>query len=341
MLRLKREVMMLLGFAPNCHTNVNRAEKVESKDIEFIAEYSPGITQEIYDPRSNRNVGHYFNARGIYRLKNVLVEPRQASMYTSSGLLIAESTNWTTSHYYNSFPWNPRPRKYPKLEIENAIVFSSAAFGHWLAEDLGSLIHLIDEFPNSPVIVSKYCPRFVREFLRNYDREIIYLSGPTQLNSVIMVTKQQDSGWMHPRDLANLENFSAGLKQEIMPVYKKVYATRRALRRSPRNEADVEKLFAEHGYAILQLEELNFVNEINLLKNTQTLAGVSGSWQANSIWMPRRSTIVDIVNENYWTELGHRMCAMKDVKYRWFLTSGAFEDSLDLKSLNTFLNSID
>lgn len=335
-LRLKRMMLSRLGYKPQNFVTINRAEKKPINFAEKIETYSEVYTQVIYDPRSSRMIGHTFNSRGVFKLDNVILEPKQGIIYSSEGQLLMESTNWSTSNLYESFPWNPG-KNVSKLDVNNVINLTSNAFGHWLVEDLGSILYLFDKFPNSPVIVYKNASRFVFELLNHFDREVIFSDSPVKVKSIIMITKQQDSGWMHPRDLENLKAFANKFSKSIPNPVGRVYATRRNLKRSPKNEIKVENLFKKFGFEIVKLEELNFLDEISLMRKTNILAGVSGSWHFNCVWMENKSRILDIVNENYWAELPHRVCSMSVIDYRFYMYSGEFNAELNLEKLEDFL----
>jgi len=214
---------------------------------------------------------------------------------------------------------------------------TSNAFGHWLVEDLGSILYLFEKFPNSPVIVYKNASRFVFELLNYFDREVILSDSPIKVKSIIMITKQQDSGWMHPRDLENLKVFAKKINKSVPNLGGRVYATRRNLKRSPKNEIEVENLFKKFDFEIVKLEELDFLDEIALIRKTKMLAGVSGSWHFNCVWMENKSRVLDIVNQNYWAELPHRVCSMSEIDYRFYIYSGEFNAELNLEKLEDFL----
>ena len=338
-LRFKRELLGIIGYKPHNFISIYRAEKKPINFAEKVENYSQSVFQEFYDPRSERITGHMFNARDIFKLTNVIVEPNQGLIYSQEGRLVSESTNWTTSNLYESFPWNPR-KITKKISLNEVINLTSNAFGHWLVHDLGAIIYLIEKFPNSPILVYKNAPRFVFELLQKLDREVILCEGPVQVNSVLMVAKQNDGGWMHPKDLQILEKFSKQFKPLVQDSNERIYASRRLLKRSPKNEKDVENLFKNFNFKILRLEEVNFIEEINMLKSTKVLAGIHGSWQFNCIWMNKGTEILDIVNENYWTELIHRVCAMKNINYKWYIYPGNYGNPVDIKNLEKTLVSI-
>jgi hypothetical protein len=338
-LRLKREFVKVLKYQPHKFTSIVRGEKKPFSSVGKIEMYSKGLSLEVIDPRSGSARGHYFNRRDIYKVQNVILEPRQGLIYSSDGKLISESTNWSTSNLYESFPWNPRNVR-RKLNVGLAINLTSSAFGHWLVEDLASTIYLIEKYPSVPVLISKTRSRFVDELIKFLNCEVIEIDGPVQVNNLLMTTKENDSGWMNPKDLEVLEGFRNKIPEITAPHNSKIYATRRSLKRSPCNEPDIELVFQDYGYEVLKLEDLDFISEISLMKNVTHLAGVSGSWQFNSIWMKSHTTMIDIANENYWTELAHRVCDLKEIDYRYLVYQGTYNSEVNLGSLRRLLDSI-
>jgi len=337
-MRLKRELVGRAGYKPHNFTSVNRGESTPFVDYDQIDTYSEGESLEIFDPRSNRMVGHYFNPRIEALVRNVIVEPWQGLIYTKEGKLISESTNWSTSNLYESFPWNPK--RVNQVAPTNLIInLTSSAFGHWLVEDVASALYLIEKHPQALILVAKNRSRFISELLEFLSCEYIESDGPIRVPNLLTVTHQNDSGWMHPRDLQILEKFKKRIPGETT-YGKKIYATRRDLKRSPKNEREIENLFRDIGFEVLQLEKMDLVSEISLMKGVQDLAGVSGSWQCNIIWADKAQSMFDIVNENYWTELAHRMCKMKNVQYNWKIYDGNFNKPVNYSSLQRDLLEI-
>lgn len=338
-MRLKRELLKILKYHPHNFTSIVRGEKKPFSNVDKIGKYSSGQNVEVFDPRSGSIRGHYFNQRDIYKAQGVILEPRQGLVYTSEGKLISESTNWSTSNLYESFPWNPRNVRH-HLDLGLTINLTSSAFGHWLVEDLASTIYLIEKYPSASVLISKTRSRYVDELVNFLNCKFIEIDGPTRVDNLLMITKENDSGWMNPKDLEVLEHFRNKIPQITEPKTSKVYATRRSLKRSPSNEEEIELVFQDYGYEVLKLEEMDLISEIGLMKNVTHLAGVSGSWQFNSIWMKSHTVMIDIANENYWTELAHRVCDLKKIEYRHLVYQGTYNSEVNLEGLRKLLGSI-
>jgi hypothetical protein len=335
-LRLKRELLKKIGYKPGNFISINREEKKPIKFAQKVKNYSAIDYQEIYDPRSERYVGHTFNSRDVFKLSNVIVEPKQGAIYSLDGKLISESTNWSTSNFYESFPWNPK-KIFAKINRSEVINLTSNSYGHWVAEDLGSVLYLIENFPRSPILVYKNAPRYVHELLENLNREVILCAGPVKVDSILMVTKQNDSGWFHPKDIKILQKFSNQVRLPKRESIERIYATRRFLKRSPKNEKDIESLFKSFDFTILRLEEMNFIDEINLIHSAKIIAGLHGSFLFNSVWMDKGKMVFEIVNENYWGELNHRCCAALSIDYKYFIYPGNVNNYVNVKDLEVTL----
>jgi len=209
-----------------------------------------------------------------------------------------------------------------------------------MIEDLGSFLYLIESFPNAKILVSKHHPKFVSDLIELIDKEVIYSDGPVKVSSIMMVTRQNDGGWMHDRDLEMLKKFQEGLPIRSGSSYNRIYATRKNLRRSPQNEHQIEALFEEFSFKVLDLGNLDFIDEINIMTNVQILAGIHGSWWTNAIWMKSDTKVIDIVNENYWTEYAHRVCSLNKIKYDYFKYSGEFKKQINISNLRKYLSTI-
>lgn len=339
-MRIKRNLVSILGFQPGKSVSLIRTQSACKMAYEVQDLYAKSIAVEIFDPRSSKRIGHFFQERSVFELHDVILEPKNGLVFTQDGTLLEESTNWPIHQLYNSFPWNPKNRL-KDAQIKSAIFLTSSAFGHWLMEDLPLTIFLLNNNRGLPILVASNPPKYVKDFLDLVDREVIYLDGPVRVKSLIMVQKNQDSGWPHPKDLSTLNSFEplAAGGDDISP-FRKIYASRRGSRRSPSNEDKIENLFIENGFEVHNLENFDLKSEIRLMKETRILAGVHGSALVNNIWMPRGGTMLDIVNENYWTEAGHRLAHLKGCKYSYLVYEGEYNANIELEGVSNTLKAL-
>lgn len=335
----KRKIARALNYSPGNSISLDRHEKPNTVANERIEVYSNSSTIEIYDPRSDLPRGHYFQARFAYRAENVILEPRQGLLYSPDGALVEESTNWPIFQMYDSFPWNPK-NNVKTLEIESAIFLPSGAFWHWLIEDLPLMIFALGLNSNSPILVAMDPPKYVRDFLATLDREVIFLDGPVKVKSLIFVGKSQDAGWPHPKDLEVVVGYGPFAQaRHFSPTPEKIYISRRASRRSPSNEVEIEELFQSRGFRVVRLEEMNLLDEIRLISGVSFIAGVHGAGMTNMIWMPSESKLFDIANDDYWTESPHRAAHMLGIEYDYSIYKGELTGAVSIEEITRKLDS--
>lgn len=340
-MKMKRVSRSFVGGNNPKFTYLLRDERPCDVGFEKIGTYSGNCGVQSIDPRNKEDIGHHFNPRFVVVLSEVIIEPQQGLVYSLGGELVAESTVWPLFQLYYSFPWKPKHIT-RVIDVGESILVTSNAYGHWLAEDLGSIIHLVSNFPDAKILVSKSAPKYVRDFLSIIDKDFIELEGPARVKNLLFVSKSQDSGWMHPKDVTEIRNFSMFKKAFHQgQAQNSVYATRRNTKRSPRNEKLIEAEFQKNGFEVVALEELNFMDEVKLLAETKYFAGVHGSAHVNSIFMPEGASLLDIVNENYWTELGPRIADIRRQRYIPIIFAGTPLDPVNLELIRQGIETLE
>jgi hypothetical protein len=338
---LKRKILRLIGFNPYATASIHDYEMPSKLEKSSLFNYSDPLFHKGIDVRNGRTKGHFFVERNGYQISNVILEPKQGILYTLDGKLILESTSWSSLHQYISFPWNPR-RIENSINVEKGIAISSNPYGHWLIEDLPLVIAAMEFDPFSPLLVARNHPKYVGDFLQTTNREIKYLDGPQIVSSVLIVEKGFDSGWVHPKDRVTLRTYKPF--QEAMNsnknMAKRIYATRKGLKRSPINELEVEKLFESFGFHVYDLSKLDLLDEISLISGCEVLAGVHGSSFTNEVWMKEGSLAFEITNRNYWTEMDHEQFIEEKIEKETFVYEGNPSDAIPLEALEYKLKTL-
>lgn len=322
-------------------TSLRRSEQESHISFRQLETYSDSSIVEIFDPRDRRVKGHFFNERDVMELARVILEPRQSLLYSERGNLIEESTNWPSSFVFRSFPWRPSRLNKKQLSNDDAVIFlSGRPFWHWLLEDLPSVYYLAKKFPGSPILVPKAAPKYVQDFGKCVNNQIITLEYPQLVQSVIMVTKQKDSGWPHPKDIEILKSLKRDLKASTMENGKRIYISRRFSTRSPVNESQVEDLFREFNFEVIYTEKLDFYEEIRIFSQASVVAGIHGAGLANMVWMERNGVVLDLIGSDYWTESPHRAASMLGLDYRYFVYGHDGRSEVVISELKKFLETL-
>jgi hypothetical protein len=338
-MKMKRKFRELAGLNSNGGTSIFQFEKPSIVASEKVADYSPSTSITFVDPRNGLEIGHYFQKRSVFLVKDVILEPRQGLIYSSDGFLLEESTCWSNLNVFNSFPWVPGKLK-SAPQINSALYIPSNSYWHWLIEDLAPTIFALQLDVDSPIIVASRPPKYVLDFLELQNREIIFVDGPVRVNSLMMVQKVLDSGWPHPKDreiLLRYEPFSK-VRTKKKEEGTKLYISRRKSKRSPANEIEIEKLFLSRGFEIAFMEDLNLLDEISLLSSVKSLAGVHGAGLANMLWMPEGGKVLDIVREDYWTESMYRLASLGGSAYESMLIRNLEHDIVSIESLSALVD---
>jgi hypothetical protein len=336
---LKRKLIKALGFYPVPSESLERRESEVLQNFSELGTYSNSQSIAILDPRNGEVQLHEFNKRKFFEVFDVILEPRQGLIYTKQGNLIEQSSNWSPLENYFSFPWNP---KHIRKQLRNTkfICLSSSSYWHWLIEDLPAVIFLTNHYPNSEILIAKDAPKYVIDFLVSLKVNYRMIQGPVLVNSLVFVGKGRDSGWPHPTDIEVLKNHGPFLDAKQKTTGKRIYISRRAAKRSPINEEQVEVLFRKYGFEIVKTENLELLKEITLISQANILAGVHGAGLANMVWLEPGSRVIDIANVNYWTESNHRAAHLMELIYTPYIYTGGMEAEISLYELDQLLNSL-
>jgi hypothetical protein len=330
-MNFKRRILHhLVFFRPYSFTSVHRGESESNIVSSAIFPYSESSFVRIPDPRNGNEQVHAYRTRKVFKLRNVLVEPSHGNLYSQDGSLIKEATSWDPLTSYLSFPYKPKPFKGIDFD-ETVIYLRSSSFWHWVIEDLPPFLFLVEKFPDCRVVVAKDPPSYVAEVLAELKMDFIEISKNTVFSEILLVEFGSDSGWPTPVDLQILGThrlFERGESGSRL-----VYISRRSSSRSPNNEEAIEYAFASKGFEIVFLEKLDFLSKITLFKETRVLAGVHGAGLVGMVWMPEGSTVLDIANEDYWTESAFKLSNLKKILYKSHVYSGPLNSEVNIDKL--------
>lgn len=330
-MNLKRRILHhLLYFRPHSVASVHRGESESSIVISATFPYSESSYVRIRDPRNDNEQVHAYRARKVFKLANVLVEPSHGNLYSQDGSLIREATSWDPLTSYLSFPY--KPKSFKKIDFDGTVIYlRSSSFWHWVIEDLPPFLFLVEKFPDCRVVVAQDRPSYVTEVLTELNKDFVEISRNTVFSEMLMVEFGSDSGWPTPVDLQILGThrlFEGGESSSRL-----TYISRRSSSRSPKNEEAIENAFASKGFEIVLLEQLDFLSKIRLFKETRVLAGVHGAGLVGMVWMPEGSLVLDIANENYWTESAFKLANLKKIVYKSHVYSGSVDSPVNIDKL--------
>lgn len=112
------------------------------------------------------------------------------------------------------------------------------------------------------------------------------------------------------------EKLIAAFCPESVQASKYVYVSRlRAKIRKLKNENELLPILAWHDFSIVYFEELSFLEQVLLMRETKVLVGVHGANMANSLFMQPGCAVVELINQENPNMLYLHMCSNLDLPY--------------------------
>ncbi len=221
-------------------------------------------------------------------------------------------------------------------------------YGHVITHDL-SRLWAWDEaaarFPDLKVLLSPALhhedevPPYTRQLLEAFgigpDR-ITVLREAARVETLVTATQAfQQPKFLHPAAREVWERVARALlphaRQE--PVADRVFISRRsASRRRCLNGADLERRFAEAGFAVLHPEEMSLPDQIKVMTHASVVAGYAGSGMINTVFSGRPATRIVIASTSYWATNEYHLAAMYGGELHYFWCDPATEDDAGKRS---------
>ena len=128
--------------------------------------------------------------------------------------------------------------------------------------------------------------------------------------------------YVHPDLVRDWRRLRDGLPQVTVPPQPKVFVTRpMGANRSCRNGADVESLFASHGFAVLRPENLTIPEQAALFAQARVVAGFGGSGMFNLLYADALEQVVVLNQSEYWGRSEHLFATALGVDSHFFWRS--------------------
>ncbi len=204
------------------------------------------------------------------------------------------------------------------------LIFNSWSFGyfHWMTEAVPRLYLSRDFLGSHTLILPRVDNRIwnkessIKSFIKkgsdlNWDDGFLHDSL-----SVFNISKID---WIEPTSLLKVRelrlqtslavsgNYNEKVMKELRQLYQRhyhcrdqtpirnVYITRRlAERRTVENEEDVQSLLIDHNYEVVDMDQLTFGKQVELMFETRNLVGLHGAGLTNMMFMQEGSKILEL-----------------------------------------------
>jgi len=283
-LRLKRQIgLSLMGIPWNQTVTVLYAPKIGNK-IDKKRQITDSLT---ISTSENSGFGfqleHHFVPRYAIQLKDALIHCHTGNVFLRNDV----TNNWELVKEFSEWPIESRAvfAKRPKphqtyLRLEGAYLngFISSNHYHQITEDIPSLLAIFD---NQKIVArekdfDKLATFGLSNFQSHLDHEFI------QVETLDILTKGNDVGYLHPRSRELLLNHSRSYMNN--KAFRNIYLSRLNQRRTIPNEMDVIQILESRGFEIIDPGELSLDKQISLFSEAKVVIAPHGGAITNMIF---------------------------------------------------------
>jgi hypothetical protein len=209
----------------------------------------------------------------------------------------------------------------------------SGNYCHWLHDLVPRLAVLNELPPDVRVLVRPGLGRYAVEAL-----EILGLAGrlhPTTATNLVLENyflcpPTVMTGCVNPYAAAFLRRTFLPHGASAKPLPERFYITRRGKARGITNEKEVIRFFAEKGWAIVDMEECSFREQIALFAGAKALCGLHGAAFSNLVWCTPGCKALEIFSSTFLNGCYEGIAVTVGCDYHFLLFQGNMLDQIEV-----------
>ncbi|RZK38833.1 MAG: glycosyltransferase family 61 protein [Hymenobacter sp.] len=272
-----------------------------------------------------------FNANVTFELSEVCIYELSKVYIRYDGIIYKNFSVFAPSlpayWFKASFEHAPLIKQYYKAEKINSsgpiIVFHdmwSDNYYHWFIDALPRLLILDDSKKKYKIGLPYYVKDYVKltiDALGFTSQYVFQIDQTVFADKVIMPGRTAYGIDQNPELLKTLRKrmvdyFKCG---DIKP-FRYLYVSRsKAKTRRLKNEEAILDTLIEHNFDIVYFEELSFIEQFSLMRETKILVGVHGANLTNSLFMQPGCVLVELINQEHPNLVYYHMASNLDLPY--------------------------
>lgn len=296
MAQITRKLSRVNIFSVRNYEHLLSGEKLSNTNFNLLSKMNELEMQDIIDARTQIVRSHVFEPRYRLDVKNALWDVKTGmgfSLKTKNG--IKETSSWTIGNLQNTaVPIAPRA---PFMNGE-FFLLPSNGFYHWLIEDLPTFLPLLPSRHETKILVWEYAPKYVIDFLRLAMIPHVLVGRFVRVESLGVISKNEDSGWSSKQDVGTLRSFFMnGFKDQ--EEFRKIYISRISSTRTQIWESELQNLLRNDGWTVIELQDFSLESQIKLISSAGILAGLHGAGLSHMVWMNPNSRVIELGGSGY------------------------------------------
>lgn len=283
-LRFTRQALMKLLGVPWNRTISALYSPAMTDKVQIIAQVSEGITLRTADESLfGASLEHHFVPRYLFRIEGALINLSSGDVYMRSEIdgkwkLLAESSEWPIENRVQYARLPNDSSKYPKLRGVYANGILSTGFYHRLTEEIPTLLSISEK---TKLIVRNRDQEMLAQYgFINF--ELVAERGFIEVETLEVISKGTDVGYIHPINRRVLTN-STNVNLKI-DTFRRVYLSRRNLRRSIVNEEEVIDLVSSKGFEVVDPGTMSIQEQIRFFSETKLVIAPHGGAITNLVY---------------------------------------------------------
>jgi len=264
----------------------------------------PSEDVRVVDPITNRFRMQHISSPTLWRLRNVVFNPKSGRIYFR-GHPLKESMRFDegTRAVIDTAPYFALKRIF---DPNSTALRINENYYHFLIEDLPRLLLLKKYGDLSQIFAQKDTPSFAREALDYFRIRRVPTGGPIRMESLLYSRVLGESGVTGSVASNLVRDSFRELSPNIALGKSKLYISRERFIKKffPTDSrvvpsARVENHLVGSGFEIIQPEQLSFVEQASAFASATTVVAPHGAGLANIIFMQPGSQVVEIMSPNF------------------------------------------
>jgi capsular polysaccharide biosynthesis protein len=264
--------------------------------------------------------GRYWPPLRIFELKDVKLD-------VYSGLAFSDGWVVIQSGYGHRWPCDAafitgatrRVRDLPsRIEQRKVAMLGDVVHHyHFLIETLPRILRLKKACPDitfltvqEPMELARDLMSFIDAQFEVVDEEMVVEGGS------IWVHEPFPRDWLHPADHQLLCETFVAKAQDLVPASNsRVYISRSHAARALLYESNLEAWLLDHGFMIVHLEDLPFLEQVGLMSHAEFVIAPHGAGLANIVFMPPGGKVIELSSGEWICPAFRRIAAQSGHDY--------------------------
>ena len=249
--------------------------------------------------------GRFSNPLRVYRLRDVTVDPSSGLVFGNDQVIAQSSYGWRrvedAAFLSSASARAQKPEKESPIEAPVAPMGGSVFnYYFFLIHALPRILHVRRIEPRAVVVLTDSTPPFAFGALDALGISYQVVGTKAFRHSEVLICDPSYHPWPHPANIRLLGNLASEYAGECSDSLRKVYIARRGKGREFLNEHELVEFLESKGYVSIQLEELDWLEQVSLLRNAESVVAAHGAGLANIAFMRAGSQVLELTTGVWW-----------------------------------------